>query len=165
MKIERKRLRKLIQESMLNFPISYMDELSRHFETEVQSIPGSNKNYRVLKLTKRFPGGCQVIIINMFLNVYKSGEFNLYLAELATLDSSGNINDECYRKGYANSAMSMFLRISDKYNIEVDLTAASQDVDKFPNRKLVSFYNDHGFQHYGNPNKGTVEMTRPRKVK
>ena len=165
MKISRKKIRKLIQESMLGFPINYMDELSKSFETEVESIPGSNKNYRTLKLTKVFPDGCQVIIVNMFFNVNVPGEFNLYLAELATLDANGNVNDECYRKGYAGSAMSEFLRISDKYSVEIDLTAASQDKQKFPNLKLVRFYNDHGFQHYGNPNKGTVEMTRPRKIK
>ena len=150
---------------MLNFPISYMDGLSKSFETEILSIPGSNKNYRVLKLVKKFSDGCQVTIENIFFDVNVPGEFNLYLAELATLDANGEVNDECYRKGYAGSAMSEFLAISDRYGIEVDLTAASQDKEKFPNRKLVDFYNDHGFQHYGNPNKGTVEMTRPRKIK
>ena len=165
MKLTRKRLRKLIQESMLNFPISYMDELSRHFETEVESIPGSNKNYRVLKLTKRFPDGCQVMIVNIFINVNELGEFNLYLAELATLDANGSVNDKCYKKGYARIAMSDFLRISDKYGIEIDLTAASQDTEKFPNRQLVDFYIDQGFVNNENPNRSTVEMTRPRKVK
>ena len=162
MKVTIKRLRKLIKESMLNFPISYMDELSRSFET---SIEPAKDNYRILKLTKIFPDGCKVIIVNIFFDVNVPGEFNLYLAELATLDANGNVNDECYRKGYAGAAMSEFLKISDRYQIEVDLTAASQDSQKFPNRKLVSFYNDHGFEHYGNPNKGTVEMTRPRKIK
>lgn len=165
MKITRRKLRKLILESMLNFPIRYMDDLSKSFETEVESIPGSSKNYRILKLIKKFPDGCQVTIINIFFDVNVPGEFNLYLAELATLDANGEVNDECYRKGYASSAMSEFLKISDRYNIEVDLTAASLDKQKFPNIKLVRFYNDHGFQHYGNPNKGTVEMTRPRKIK
>jgi hypothetical protein len=139
-----------------------MDELSKSFETSVEP---AKDNYRILKLTKRFPDGCQVVIENIFFDVNIPGEFNLYLAELATFDANGEVNDECYRKGYASSAMSEFLRISDKYSIEVDLTAASQDKEKFPNRKLVDFYNAHGFQHYGNPNKGTVEMTRPRKIK
>ena len=147
---------------MLDFPINYMDELSLSFET---SIEPAKDNYRILKLTKTFPDGCQVIIENIFFDVNIPGEFNLYLAELATLGADGEINDECYRKGYANAALSEFLDISDRYSIEVDLTAASQDKEKFPNIKLVRFYNDHGFQHYGNPNKGTVEMTRPRKVK
>ncbi len=162
MKINRKQLRSIIQESMLNFPISYMDDLSQFFET---SIEPAKDNYRILKLTKTFPDGCQVIIENIFFDVNIPGEFNLYLAELATLGANGEINDECYRKGYASSALSEFLKISDRYGIEVDLTAASQDKEKFPNRKLVSFYNAHGFEHYGNPNKGTVEMTRPRKIK
>jgi len=161
-KINRKQLRSIIQESMLNFPISYMDDLSQFFET---SIEPAKDNYRILKLTKTFPDGCQVIIENIFFDVNIPGEFNLYLAELATLGANGEINDECYRKGYASSALSEFLKISDRYGIEVDLTAASQDKEKFPNRKLVSFYNAHGFEHYGNPNKGTVEMTRPRKIK
>ncbi len=162
MKITRAHLRRLIQESMLNFPISYMDDLSQSFET---SIEPAKDNYRILKLTKKFPDGCQVKIENIFFDVNIPGEFNLYLAELATLDANGEVNDECYRKGYASSALSEFLTISDRYGIEVDLTAASQDKEKFPNRKLVSFYNAHGFEHYGNPNKGTVEMTRPRKLK
>ena len=162
MKITRAKLRKVIRESMLNFPISYMDELSRYFET---SIEPAKDNYRILKLTKTFPDGCQVIIENIFFDVNVPGEFNLYLAELATLGANGEINDECYRKGYADAALTEFLNISDRYSIEVDLTAASQDKEKFPNRKLVSFYNAHGFEHYGNPNKGTVEMTRPRKIK
>jgi hypothetical protein len=139
-----------------------MDDLSLSFET---SIEPAKDNYRILKLTKRFPDGCQVTIENIFFDVNAPGEFNLYLAELATLGANGEINDECYRKGYASSALSEFLDISDRYGIEVDLTAASQDKEKFPNRKLVSFYNAHGFEHYGNPNKGTVEMTRPRKIK
>ena len=162
MKLTRIQLRKLILESMLDFQINYMDELSLSFET---SIEPAKDNYRILKLTKTFPDGCQVIIENIFFDVNIPGEFNLYLAELATLGADGEINDECYRKGYANAALSEFLDISDRYSIEVDLTAASQDKEKFPNIKLVRFYNDHGFQHYGNPNKGTVEMTRPRKVK
>ena len=162
MKITRKRLRKIIQESMLSFPISYMDELSKSFETSIQP---AKDNYRVLKLTKRFPDGCQVIIYNIFLDVYKPGEFNLYMSELATLDANGNVNDACYKKGYASSAMSEFLRISDRYGIEIDLTAASQDKEKFPNRKLVDFYIDQGFINNENPNRSTVEMTRPRRVK
>ena len=162
MKITKNKLKKLIRESMLSFPISYMDRLSKVFET---SIEPAKDNYRILKLTKTFPDGCQVIIENIFFDVNVPGEFNLYLAELATLDANGEVNDECYRKGYASSALSEFLTISDRYGIEVDLTAASQDKEKFPNRKLVSFYSDHGFEHYGNPNKGTVEMTRPRKIK
>ena len=162
MKLTRKQLKNIILESMLDFPVSYMDELSRSFQTEIQP---SKDNYRILKLTKTFPDGCKVIIENIFLDVRGSGNLNLYLAELATLDANGEVNDECYRKGYARSALSEFLKISDRYSIEVDLTAASQDSEKFPNRKLVDFYNDHGFQHYGNPNKGTVEMSRPRKIK
>jgi hypothetical protein len=139
-----------------------MDDLSQFFET---SIEPAKDNYRILKLTKTFPDGCQVTIENIFFDVRESGDLNLYLAELATLGANGEVNDECYRKGYASSALSEFLTISDRYGIEVDLTAASQDKEKFPNRKLVSFYSDHGFEHYGNPNKGTVEMTRPRKIK
>ena len=150
---------------MLNFPINYFDGLSKSFETEILSIPGSNKNYRVLKLVKRFSDGCQVIIENIFLDVSESGEFNIYLAEIATLGSDGEISDECYRKGYANDALTEFLKISDQYKIEIDLTAASQDKQKFPNRKLVDFYQGHGFEYGGNPNKGWVEMYRPRKIK
>ena len=162
MKITKNKIKRLIRESMLSFPISYMDELSQVFET---SIEPAKDNYRILRLTKTFPDGCQVIIENIFFDVNVPGEFSLYLAELATLGANGEVNDECYRKGYASSAMSEFLSISDRYSIEVDLTAASQDKQNFPNKKLVSFYNDHGFQHYGNPNKDTVEMTRPRKIK
>jgi hypothetical protein len=130
-----------------------------HFNSSVHTGVYDPMKVLVLAMTN----GCQVIIENIFFDVNVPGEFNLYLAQLATLDENGEINDECYRKGYASSALSEFLDISDRYGIEVDLTAASQDKQKFPNRKLVDFYNAHGFQHYGNPNNGTVEMSRPRK--
>ena len=145
---------------MLNFPIDYMNDLNQSFKT---SIEPAKDNYRILRLTKIFPDGCQVVIESIFLDVREPGVFNLYLAEIATLGSDGEISDECYRKGYASSALSEFLKISDRYKIEIDLTAASQDKERFPNRKLVDFYQGHGFEYGGNPNKGWVEMSRDRK--
>ena len=59
--------------------------------------------------------------------------------------------------------MTEFLSIVDRYDILVDLTAASQNKERFPNRRLVQFYEDLGFGYGGNPNKGWVEMSRDRK--
>jgi hypothetical protein len=160
MKIAIHRLKMLIKESMLQFPIGYMTSLNQSFETEVLS---TKENYRILKVINRFPDGCQVVLEMIFLDVRIPGELSLYLAEITTLDKMGNISDECYKKGYASNTLTKFLKISDAYNIEIDLTAASQDIKRFPNRQLVDFYKRHGFENYGNPNKSWVEMSRERK--
>ena len=65
MKITRKQLRKLIRESMLDFPIGFMNRLSQSFDTEL--MPGKGAN-RVLKITKHFDDGCKVIIDFAFLD-------------------------------------------------------------------------------------------------
>jgi hypothetical protein len=160
MKITRKQLRKLIRESMLDFPIGFMNRLSQSFDTEL--MPGKGAN-RVLKITKHFDDGCKVIIDFAFLDVTRGDDLDLYLSDLSTYDSNNIPNPDCYRKGYAKTAMNEFLSIVDQYDISVDLTAASQNKERFPNRRLVQFYQDLGFDYGGNPNKSWVEMSRDRK--
>ena len=154
MKITRRKLRSLILESMLSFPEDFILKLKQIFKIEIM------RTDRVLKLIKNFDDGCQVILVIIFLDSNRSGELNIYLAELATLDSQGEINDMCYKKGYANIALSEFLNIADEYEIIVDLTASSKDEEKFPNNKLVDFYSRKGFKHYGGTNINSDEMRR-----
>ena len=54
MRITRQRLRKLIKESMLDFPIGFMNQLSQSFEVETMR---SSDNYRAFKITKHFNDG------------------------------------------------------------------------------------------------------------
>jgi hypothetical protein len=161
MKITRQQLRKLIKESMLDFPIGFMDRLSQSFETEVMP---AREDYIILKITKYFDDGCKVTLDFIFLDVMRGNDLELYLSDLGTYGANNIPHADCYRKGYAKEAMTEFLSIVDQYDISVDLTAASQNKERFPNRKLVQFYEDLGFDYGGNPNKGWVEMSRDRKT-
>ena len=161
MRITRQQLRKLIVESMLDFPIGFMDKLSQSFETEV--MPG-REDYRILKLTKHFEDGCKVTIDFVFLDAAHENDLDLYLSDLGTYGPDNIPNQDCYRKGYAKAVMNEFLSLVDQYDISVDLTAASMDKDRFSNRKLVQFYEDLGFNYGGNPNKEWVEMSRDKKT-
>ena len=160
MRLTRRQLKELIKESMLDFPLGFMNRLSQSFETE--TMPASD-NYRVLKATKHFDDGCKVVLEFVFLDVTRGDDLDLYLADLGTYGKDNIPTTDCFRKGYAKIAMTEFLSIVDQYKVSVDLTAASQNKERFPNRKLVQFYNDLGFVHGGNPNKGWVEMSRDRK--
>jgi len=151
----------LIRESMLDFPIGFMDRLSQSFETEVRP---ASEDYRILKITKRFDDGCKVTLDFVFLDVTRGDDLDLYLSDLGTYGPNNIPNSDCYRKGYAKAVMDEFLSIVDKYDISVDLTAASMDEERFPNRKLVQFYEDLGFGYGGNPNKEWVEMSRDKKT-
>ena len=88
MKITRKQLRKLIRESMLDFPIGFMNRLSQSFDTEL--MPGKGAN-RVLKITKHFDDGCKVIIDFAFLDVTRGDDLDLYLSDLSTYDSKSRL--------------------------------------------------------------------------
>ena len=141
MKITRIQLRSLIKES-INYDVqAFIDALSSLFEI---SIFKKDNRGTALEITKRYPpistgAKCKVY---MFVIVRLGGSVNL--AEIGTFsdEPSGKnqINHDCYGNDFAKQSLGEFLSVVDQFDIEVDLTASSDDEERFPNSKLVDFY-------------------------
>jgi len=150
MNLIRKTIRKIILESKANWVKEWTQELSKKFNVKIETPRDNNIGF---ELTQKFPVGCSVLIF--IIMDYSGVDDQIYMAELATKGK------DCFNKGYARKAFVDFLSVSDRFNLEVHLTAASEDEKRFPNRELVKFYESLGFFPGGNPNKGFVEMFRP----
>jgi hypothetical protein len=163
MKITRRQLRSLIKESIEYDVQGLIDALSSLFEV---SIFKKDNMGTALEITKRYPpistgAKCKVY---MFVIVRSDGSVNL--AEIGTFSGESfgknQINYDCYGNDFAKQSISDFLSVIDQFDIEVDLTASSDDEERFPNSKLVDFYSRYGFDQYSTKGNGYVEMFRDR---
>ena len=163
MKLTRRQLRRLIKESITYDVQGFVNALSSLFEV---SIFKKDNRGTALEITKRYPpistgAKCKVY---MFVIIRSGGSVNI--AEIGTFsgEASGKnqINYDCYGNDFAKQSLGEFLSVVDQFDIEVDLTAASDDKERFPNSKLVDFYSRYGFEQYGVKGNGYVEMFRDR---
>ena len=153
-KLPKKYLKRLIKEAYQKH--AFIDALHGKFSVE-DVTPAEEAPYRgYYKITKQFKI-CKVIL---FFTQYDDG--HIYISDLSTVDVFGRSNENCFRKGYANQVLQDFASLADQFDIDMSLTAASLDKERFPNPDLIKFYEKHGFGG-GNPNSDWVEMIRDRK--
>ena len=156
MKLTKKHLKCLIKEVYQQH--AFIDALYRNFSVKDVTPPEEAQYRGYYELTKVFWPNCKVVLS---FTQYDDG--HVYISDLATLDrKSSQINPDCYSQGYANQVLQDFVSLADHFNIDMSLTAASLDKERFPNPALIKFYEKHGFGG-GNPNSGWVEMIRDRK--
>lgn len=154
MKLTKYHLKLLIKESYQQH--AFIDALNNEFSVEDLTSPEEAPYRGHYKVTKQFRI-CKVVL---FFTQYDDG--HIYISDLSTVDVFGRSNENCFRKGYARQVLQVFVSLADKFDIDMSLTAASLDKERFPNSELIKFYEKHGFGG-GNPNSNWVEMIRYRK--
>ena len=133
MKISRRQLRRLIEES-----IDFSPDLTRMFMDELDSsfFTGGYR-YPYLFFYEEFPGNCMVNIRMTAIN-----KNTAYIDDIETQGAG------CQQKGYGRQFMETVLAVADMHGVTLELDVAP--TSNTPLGVLYNFYQSVGFQQAGN---------------
>ena len=136
MKITRRRLRRIIQEAILN--TRKEPEAILNFLTSVDSEVGDHigqNEYGTDIFSSEHPDNCRV---EFGIAITKDQE--VYIKYIQT------IGDNCFRKGYATRTMRHLLHIIDAYNLSTILEVEEFGSGGPDNEQLSDWYQSLGFK-------------------